>query len=163
MASPKRAFRKEWQIGRNWLLFSVDDGMWCLLCYKYRHDSRVVRFGRHTNPLVYATKNYRVEIVVAHAETSYHLRAVHLESMKTAATVQAVAVRLPPTIVPQVKVIFRTIYSMAQRGISWSQLRAELELQTANGVIYHLRYLCGAAEPCLPCLPCLMWYRISRG
>ena len=97
--------------------------MCCVICIVMTQ-----RHGRHTNPLVYAPKYFRGDIVIWHAHTSYHCRAVHLESSKTALSLQDVAVRLLPQMVPQVKALFHTIYSIPRCGMAWSQFNAELDL-----------------------------------
>ena len=54
--------------------------------------------------------------------------------------VPALPIQLLGAVVPQVKLLFRTVLHMAQHDAAKSVARRLLDLQRSNGVVYDLRY-----------------------
>lgn len=121
-----RVFQSSWLLDRPWLQKS-NDGMWCSVCFMHKSDSVVKGFGRGLNPLLEPTKVYRFENVKDHGQRGFHLRAVMLESQKTAKQVVDVAIPLPQDVVPQALCLFRLVYKMAKQGLAFHQMDNELK------------------------------------
>ena len=99
VTSPRspRFFTKEWLAGHVGLLFTLDDGMWCPMCYANRHDAQVQRAGPHGNPLLYPTKIIAYKLLFDMPR--HHIISklfTYSPSTKIGPTVQGVAVRLVP-------------------------------------------------------------------
>ena len=135
----KRAFQESWKLGRPWLCWDPDKGMWCSTCHANRNNMGVAGPPSRRNALLNPTLIYSFRNVKAHGECRYHLLAVGL-SQRLTTPVASLPVPLPSSILPQVQILFRTVLYMARTAGPYNQLRALLRLQVLNGVTYELRY-----------------------
>ena len=135
----KRIFQSSWQTGRAWLQYDEHKGMWCSLCHKHRAAAAISGPVSRRNALVNPTTYYSYRNVQKHADGPYHLAAVALES-RMSTCVSTMQVQLPTAIIPQVKVVFRTVVYMVKSHLAHRQLHRLLALHKANGVVYTLRY-----------------------
>ena len=83
---------------------------------------------------MYACRN-----VDHHAQGTYHLAALGLEA-RMSTTVATLPIQLPVAVIPQVRVLFRTVIYMVKNSVAHRQLGRLLAVQRANGVVYNLRY-----------------------
>ena len=88
--TPKeRPFVVSWQNDSPWLCYDKQLGMWCETCLRHANDEEV-RFSNgknNVNSLCQPTFKYRFENIDGHERKACHLRAVHLDSIKTAPVV----------------------------------------------------------------------------
>ena len=115
------------------------NGLFCV-CYRNREDAEVIASGGRVNALRLPTTLYNINRMKDHASHPSHTRALFIESVRSAQTVQSVAVRLPAVYIPQMKVLFRLVYSLAKRGMGHSQIKDEIALFQANGGTYSIGY-----------------------
>ena len=132
-------FQQAWCERREWLKFDAAVGMWCEVCHAFRQHPSVIGKGQKQNALANPTKHYSFRNVKGHADTGYHLAATGLRS-KFDSPLSTAAILLPVHIIPQAKLLFRTVLYMAQHGIAHRNLTSLLALQKQNGVKYDLRY-----------------------
>ena len=132
-------FQPAWYQERDWLKHEASVGMWCAVCYAFRQHPSVAGKGRKPNSLANPSKQFRFRNVSVHANTCYHLAAVGLQS-RLDTKLSTAAIQLPNHVIPQAKVLFRTVLFMARHGLAHRNLTKLLELQKANGVKYDLRY-----------------------
>ena len=135
----EKKFQAAWCIGRDWLKHDATLGMWCTVCHAFRQHPGVAGKGKKLNALANPSKKYRFRNVNLHSNTSYHLAAVGLQSRLDTRLSTAV-IQLPTEVIPQAKVLFRTVLFMAKNGLAHRNLTKLLQLQKANGVKYDLRY-----------------------
>ena len=134
-----KKFQSSWGIGRPWLRYDAELGMWCETCHAHRNAAAVVGPDSRKNALVNPTKLYHYRNVAGHADTTYHLTAVGLSTRLTT-SVSNMPIHLPAAVIPQVKILFRSVVYMTRGGIAHRRLKEVLRLQVANGVTYNLRY-----------------------
>ena len=135
-----RVFQPKWLSIYEFLRYDPDAGMWCWICHKFRHLSDVQGRGAAKNALMVPTTAYRHERLKDHADQGYHRAALHHLSKQAAISNSAVLLPFSPTVREQLMVYFRTVYSMAKRGVAHRQIIDELALLRLCGVSYQLRY-----------------------
>ena len=114
--------------------------MWCTICLTL-HDTKTVQGLRAaSNPLRFPTESYRFEKVKNHDIRGFHLHALTLETLHSAASVENLAIALRPAAVPQAKVLFRTVYVTVKKRTGDIFQKSLVVLQKANGVEYNVWY-----------------------
>ena len=115
----KRAFQESWKLGRPWLCWDPDKGMWCSTCHANRNNMGVAGPPSRRNALLNPTLIYSFRNVKDHGECRYHLLAVGL-SQRLTTPVASLPVPLPSSILPQVQILFRTVLYMARTAGSYN-------------------------------------------
>ena len=113
--------------------------MWCSICFSHRTNLHVKGTPARPNALAVPSTIYTFRNVKDHSENKYHLAAVGLDARANSVVMDSI-IHLPASVIPQAKVLLRTVLHMGRNQVAHRQLRFLLELQRRNGVTYNLGY-----------------------
>ena len=138
-------------------------GMWCAVCHAFRQHPTVAGSRKKVNALARPTREFRFRNVDTHANSGYHLAAVGLQS-RLDTRLSSVAIQLPTHVIPQAKVLFRTVLFMARHGLAHRKLTHLLELQKMNAVKYDLRSSSlHSSRHAFSCSSCSQFFSVALG
>ena len=135
-----RKFQAEWKVTRPWLQHEPEKGMWCSIYFRHRTNRNVKGTSSRPNALAAASIVYTYRNVKDHSENKYHLAAMGLDAQANSVVMDSI-IHLPASVIPQAKVLFRTVLHMGRNQVAHRQLRFLLELQRRNGVTCNLALL----------------------
>eukprot|EP00667_Euglena_gracilis_P025045 EG_transcript_29135 len=129
----------EWKNGRDWLRFEASRGMWCAICHQFRQNPKVMGMGQKRISLALPTKVYIFRNIKSHSEGKYHLAAKAMLNRPQTGLSQSF-IQLPSALIPQAKMLFKTVLWMVKHGIAYRKLRSLLDLQRLKLALTDMKF-----------------------